>query len=272
MTLVTISTVKGAPGGSTVALLLAQGLAAGSSGQDSFLVECDLAGGDLAPRLGLLGVPGLASLALAARLGITKETLLAHAQYSNRAPGLSLLVGIAGPEQGIALGWLLNSLAEVLSDQGVRGVADLGRLVLENDPNETFRRRAAANIVVTSDNVASLLHARAAIESTGRLGTSTSIVVVGRRVRRLSEVEEAIGSSVIGSVRFDEDALNELLRPYSQRAAVDRARRLLSVLGPSRISTDPASGLRRDISQLIAALEPVWSARVSPDRAEAAAT
>lgn len=219
MTLVTVSTVKGAPGGSTVALLLARVVAATlDGGRTSVLAECDLSGGDLAPRLGLPGVPGVASLALAARHGLTVDVLLAHTQASTGAERLRVLPGIAGPEQGMALSWILGDLGRAFADPSVVAVADLGRLRVGGDHADELRRTATTNLLVTTDDVASLLHARAAVESARQLGTTFEIVVTGERTRRLAQVSGATGADVVGAVRFDRVGLSLLLRPERSTA------------------------------------------------------
>lgn len=214
MTLLTVSTVKGAPGGSTVALLLARVVAATLVGDGTcVLAECDLSGGDLAPRLGLPAIPGVASLALAARHGLTVEVLLAHTQASDCSPRLRVLPGVAGPEQGMALSWIMGDLGQALADPSIVAVADLGRLRGDVDDNDRLRRIATANLLVTKDDVASLLHSRAAVETARHAGTIFGIVLTGERTRRVSQVSGAIGAEVVGEVRFDPKALSLVLHP-----------------------------------------------------------
>jgi hypothetical protein len=214
VTLVTVSTVKGAPGGSTIALLLGRAIAAAATEeQKCILAECDLSGGDLAPLLGLPGLPGVASLALAARHGLTMEILLAHTQTTASAPRLRVLPGIAGPEQGMALSWILGELGRALADGSVAAVADLGRLRADGDNNDELRRSASANLLVTKDDIASLLHSRAAVESGHQAGTTFGVVLAGERRRPLAQVSEVTGADVVGTVRFDPRALELLLHP-----------------------------------------------------------
>lgn len=226
MTLVTVSTVKGAPGGSTVALLLARAVAATLLGDRTcVLAECDLSGGDLAPALGLPGVPGVASLALAARHGLTVEVLLAHTQATACDSRLRVLPGIAGPEQGMALSWILGDLGRALANPSIEAVADLGRLRGADDHNDELRRMATANLLVTKDDVASLLHSRAAVESARQAGTTLGLVLAGERTRRVSHVSEATGADVVGAVRFDAEALSRLL--HRKGTAAKRSSRAL---------------------------------------------
>jgi MinD-like ATPase involved in chromosome partitioning or flagellar assembly len=260
MTLVTISTVKGAPGGTTLALLLARALAEQPGNDACVLAECDLSGGDLAPMLGLPGVPGLASLALTARHGIDRKAVLAHVQQSAKLPGVNLLLGIAGPEQGIALGWIFEQLGEVLREPGLRAVADLGRQGHENDPNEAFRRGSAANLVVTSESVASLLHTRAAVESARRQGLEAKVVLIGNRSHRLSEVAEATSAPVVGAIRFDPEGLSHLLglSPLVARLAwrPGRSRRRRSAATRAAALRSDVISLADELSQLFHAGNP----------------
>jgi hypothetical protein len=253
MTLLTVSTVKGAPGGSTVALLLARAISATPvDDRRCVLAECDLSGGDLAPCLGLPGVPGVASLALAARHGLTVEILFAHTQSPACAPSLQVLPGVAGPEQGMALSWILADLGRVLQEPSIVAVADLGRVRVEHDGNDELRRLAAANVLVTNDDVASLLHARAAVESAADAGTSLQIVLAGKRTRRVSHVSRATGAEVLGAVRYDPKALSRLLRLEQ------------SVAGPSSRRPRCARGLISDAEAIAAKLSDPDSRRGEP--------
>jgi Mrp family chromosome partitioning ATPase len=214
VTLVTVSTVKGAPGGSTVALLLARAIAARLLGDRAcVLAECDLSGGDLAPGLGLPGIPGIASLALVARHGLTIDVLLAHTQSSASSSRLRVLPGIAGPEQGTALGWMLGDLGRALAEPSVVAVADLGRLRGDEDQNDELRSLATANLLVTRDDVASLLHSRAAVESARRAGICLGVILAGERTRQTSHISAALGAEVVGAVRFDPRAVRILRDP-----------------------------------------------------------
>jgi len=225
LTLVTVSSVKGAPGGTTVALLLSRSLAGATvDSRTTLLLECDPAGGDLAPTLGLPGVPGLASLALAGRHGLTVDLLLAHAQAHPSRPELRLLLGVAGPEQGAALRWIWRDLACLLSAPSLLVVADLGRCGVDDRHGELCET-AAANLLITTDDVASLLHAKAAVEASQRAGRAVGVIVTGERRRRLSQVSQAMNAEVLGAVRYDRPAVSSLLaRGDAARFRVGEAR------------------------------------------------
>lgn len=245
MTLLTVSTVKGAPGGTTLAFLLAQALAAPSYGTGPCLfLECDPAGGDLAPALGLLAIPGLASLALAARHGLTADVLISHTQSPAGSPGLQVVPGVAGPEQGGAVRWLLDELARILADPSIRAIADLGRLQ-HDDANDSLRSAAAANLIVTGDDVASLLHTRSAVDTARRAGLALDVVVSGQRSHGLVQVARATEATVIGTVRRDPMALAILLRSDRRLAGFPRTT-------ASRRRTE---GLKGDVTAILHSLE-----------------
>jgi hypothetical protein len=238
VTLLTVSTVKGAPGATTVALLLAQHFAGLlPKGPTCVLADCDVSGGDLAPILGLPAVPGLASLALAARHGLTLEQLIAHTQPLARLSGLRALLGVAGPEQGSALKWIWKQLGVTLADPAVLAVADLGR-VGADDRHCELGESAVTNLLVTNDGIAALLHAKAACESAERSGRSLSIVVAGHRRWPLSHIAEATCAEVLGAVRFDASGLSSVVRT-ARRGRI-----------PIRRRPDRHGALRSDVEAL----------------------
>ena len=211
MTLVTVSTVKGAPGGTTVALLLGRSFAdAAGQGRTALLAECDISGGDLAPTLGLPSVPGMASLALAGRHGLTVDLLLAHTQFQPSRPGLRFLLGVAGPEQGAALSWIWRDLGHLLTDPSLVVIADLGRCGVDGRHDELWQA-AVTNLLVTTDGVASLLHTKAAVESAQNAGRALAVIVTGARRRRLSQIADVTKAEVLGAVRYDPAAVLSLL-------------------------------------------------------------
>ncbi|WP_432833062.1 hypothetical protein [Dactylosporangium sp. CA-092794] len=122
--LIAVASVKGAPGVTTLAL----GLAALWPELGAVLVECDPDGGDLAARFGHHPDPGLASLAAAARTGLTQVPLAEHVQ--RLAVGANVVLAPPGDGAAAAVQTLTYSGGETLrragDDQPV--VVDLGRL------------------------------------------------------------------------------------------------------------------------------------------------
>jgi MinD-like ATPase involved in chromosome partitioning or flagellar assembly len=131
MSLVTVGSVRGGPGATTVAVALAAVWA--RRGRDPFLVEADPDGGVLAARFGLGHRPSLTELGVRARTSIHPDDLWPAAQALS-APGADhpVPVVVAHPSAdqcqaalrtvGPRLGGLLDSLPE----HDV--VADVGRL------------------------------------------------------------------------------------------------------------------------------------------------
>ncbi|HEV8064161.1 MAG TPA: hypothetical protein VGP46_04985 [Acidimicrobiales bacterium] len=251
MTLVTISTIKGAPGCTTLALLLAKSIGDSGlsplAGSSVLLLECDPAGGDVGPRLDLPGVPGLASLALVARHGFEAEAVGDHTQSSPRLPGADLLLGVAGPEQGIALEWMFQPLALMVAEDRRWVIADLGRLSLREGYNDEFRSRASVNLLVTADRVASLLQVRAAVEACRRRDVDVHLVLSGERLHPIPHVERTTGAGVLGTLRNDPAAIAHLLGRSSRLETSWRRSRLW----PRRASS---AGVRADVAGLFRSL------------------
>lgn len=235
---VTFASVKGAPGVTTLSLLAACELARRLPGAEGRIVlaECDPSGGDLAPRLGLRGVPGLATLALAARGGLDTELLAAHSQAVPDAEGVRLLAGTAGPEQGRALAWLVEELAELFAAASGPAVVDLGRVRLGDPLTLGLNRAARASLLVSRCDTAAVLHLRSAIESVRKLGLSPSLVAVGNHPYAPEEVAAAAGCDLAGWLPEDAVAI-AALGPSA------RAKRDARSGGGS-----PAAGPRRDHS------------------------
>jgi MinD-like ATPase involved in chromosome partitioning or flagellar assembly len=283
MTFVAVATAKGAPGGTTCALLLARALAdhdadapapapTGAAPRSNvLLVECDPAGGDVAPRLGLPALPGLASLALAARHGLTRALLLEHSQHSAVFPGVRLLPGVAGPEQGMALAWIFSELASELSARDMMAVADIGRIRSSTEPVSPFLDRAAWALLVVADSVPSLLHARAAVDMARGRGVELHLVVTGARHHSPSEIARATTGQVLGTIASDPAALAALVHPSgsgvrrrawstSRNPLLADARRLVTALRATPPLVEAATG----------AAPPVGAADESRDRPPAA--
>lgn len=126
--LITVAAAKGSPGVTTTARVLAAVWS-----RDVVLADLDPAGGDLAllgrtPDGGVLDPDrGLLSLAAQARRGLTEDSLDEHLQRLDG--GLSVLCGVAGPEQVTGIGPVWPALAAYLADVPDRDVVvDCGRL------------------------------------------------------------------------------------------------------------------------------------------------
>lgn len=199
--LVALCSFKGSPGVTTSALAMA---ACWPTGTQPVVVECDPAGGDIFARFRLEPVPGLVSLAAAARRSVGPGVL---AQHTQRLPGgLPVVVGPAGAEQArAALGEITHHQAAVLraaADQdGMVVLADCGRV----DPDSS-----ALPIVRAADALVLLVHARddQLTHVATRLATATrwartrGLVLVGEGYPT-SEVEKGLGIGVMGRIPHD---------------------------------------------------------------------
>ena len=215
MSLVTVGSVKGAPGVTTLSLLVATelGRRIESRRPRVVLVECDTSGGDLAPRLGLPGLPGIATLALAARRGLSTDLVLEHSQAVPGAPHVGLLAGVAGPEQGAAIGWLLGQLGRVLAAHELVAIVDTGRIRVDDPMAVELAHEALVSLLVSRSDPGSVLHLRVAADASRDRGFDPELVVIGDRPYSPSEVARATGLGLVGWLPDDAVATSMLLPP-----------------------------------------------------------
>lgn len=230
MKLISLASVRGAPGVTTTALLLASTLREGP------VVEADLDGGVLAIRYGLGREPGLTTLAASG--SEDDDGWKAHAQDAGGVPVL------VGPDASGASGSLWRTAGERITHKLVAAdgvaVVDAGRL------------RAPVPIVAASDLLAILVHPvadqlvalthvvptlRQAVR--GRL----SIVLVGSGPYGAGEVERSIGVAVLGDLPDDPGAAESLRvggsRPHLMRSRLARAVSALGVEVSSSVHEPP---------------------------------
>lgn len=233
MSLVAVTTLKGAPGATTVALLLAAACAAvplAAPPRSPLLVDADLAGDDLSVRLDLAAAPSLATLALTARR--TREVALVpeHCQRPVRHPGVRALAGTRGPEQARAVAPLLEPLASLLRDPALEDlglspvVCDLGRPTT-GGAGSPLLDAADIEVIVTRADPSSLLRLDAYLGSR-RPPRRRALVVVGSCPYGAPELERAFGEPVVAVVGWDREAVRALERgrlrgsgPLSRAAA-----------------------------------------------------
>jgi hypothetical protein len=188
--LIGIGSVKGSPGVTTLAVVLA----ATWPGSPATVVEADCAGGDVGGRCWLPDSPGLASLATASRAG---GGILA--EYSALLPcGVPVVVAPASRQAAtIAAGLLAEADCGVWTSDHVV-VADLGRLD-PGLPNSVLARNAGVLLLVTRGDEASLLRL-----ADGGLPTDTTrLVLVGRCDYSDEEVAASVGLPVAAHLPWD---------------------------------------------------------------------
>jgi hypothetical protein len=225
MALVALASAKGSPGVTTLARALA-----GLWPRPALLLELDPAGGDLAARGCLALDPGLASLALAARSGLSPEMLASHAQ--TLADGASLVVAPVHPAQvGAALEVVGASLVPVAAGlAGVDMLADCGRLE-DSSPVLGVAEKADAVVLVARPTLDGLAHLQPWL---GRLGDrDVGVVLIGAGDYDPKEVSQALAVPTLAVVADD-------LRGARLACAegVDRARRTLFVRTAAALAAD----------------------------------
>ena len=220
MKVVTLASVRGAPGVTTTSLLLASTFA------DGLVVEADLDGGVFAIRYGLGREPGLTTFAAAGP--DNGSGWRAHAQG---AGGVPVLVGPDAPSASAAL-W--RTAGERITDQLVASdgvaVVDAGRL------------RTPSPIVAASDLLAILVHpvAEQLVALTHLVPVlpqaargQAVVVLVGDGPYRRADVERSIGMRVAGELPDDQGAAEALRTGGASRARLSRSRlvRAVAALG-----------------------------------------
>lgn len=228
---VVVTSGKGAPGKSTLAIALAAGLGhLHRATAGAVLVDADLRGGNVAPHLDLDPRRGL--IALAAASGPLGDRLRDTVQDG---PECTVVAGLERPDLVRALPPdLLSGVVARLRERFAVVVVDAG-----SPPDPALLRAADEVLFVTGADLVSIWNARVALRAlgdglAGRLG-----VVVNRHEGRehydAGEIERALGLPVLGVVREDRKAARRAIaaqQPLSAaggRAAAD-VRRLATVL------------------------------------------
>jgi hypothetical protein len=188
--LIGIGSVKGSPGVTTLAVVLA----ATWPGEPATVVEADCAGGDVGGRCWLSDSPGLASLATAARAGgcdLGEHTALLSC-------GVPVVVAPAARQAAtIGVGLLADADYRLwVGDHPV--VADLGRLD-PGLPNSVLARAARVLLVVTGGDEASLLR----LVDAGLPVDSTHLILVGACGYADAEVAASVRLPVAAHLPWD---------------------------------------------------------------------
>ena len=201
MTVITVISLSGAPGVTTLGCLVA------STWPDPgpvLVVECDASGGDLAARFGLSPAVGWRSLSAAIRRGGPMTPLHPHLQ--GLPGGLQVLVGAGEgpplaadtPEARVARGGPGGGHGD-----GVVFV-DLGRVSRDRTDTGGWLEEGDQAILVVRDDAAAALRARdRASELLDRTEGRIGLVVVGGTNFRSCELAEFTGIEALGDVAFD---------------------------------------------------------------------
>ncbi len=237
---VAVTSGKGAPGKTTIAIALAALL--GEHGPGVVLLDADLRGGnvaaylDLDPRRGLVG--------LAAAGGRLDREL-------QEGPGCSVLAGVERPELAAGLaGGALSGVTSALRERFETVVVDLGA-----PPPAGLLRAADELLLVTGPDLVAIWNARTALPAIREeAGSALPRAVVNRREGRehypAGEVGRALGMAVLGVVREErESARRAVARQIPLSAAGGKVtldlRALASALAPAApAAAAPAEALQ----------------------------
>ena len=211
MALVCVTSVRAAPGASTLAVL-----AAACWPRPVALVEADPSGGALAVRYRLGRTPGLAGLAAAVRRDAPPDALWAHSQM---LPG-DLPVVVA-PESGEVTSRILRDAAPALAQwcrqlDGIDVIVDCGRLGVQ-DVTWPLVQLSDELLIVTRPRAEELYPVAHRFRSISNEVASVGLVLVGDRPHSPNEISTQLGITVHGVVADDPRAAGVLTFGGSSR-------------------------------------------------------
>lgn len=213
MRILTVGSIRGAPGVTTTAQLLAGGI------DDSVHVEADPEGGVMAVRYGLEREPGLTTLA-----SENPEDIDRWRSHVQSAGGVPVLVGPDAPEASESL-WRTagRRLASILRrSSGSAAVVDVGRL----SPASPLLRDSDLLIVEVrpvAEHLVGLSHRLPELRQI--MGPArVAVVLAGTGPYRARDVGSALGIDVIGELPDDTRAAEQLLRGGRSPGAFARTR------------------------------------------------
>jgi MinD-like ATPase involved in chromosome partitioning or flagellar assembly len=212
MALVCVTSVRAAPGASTLAVL-----ASACWPRPVALLEADPSGGALAVRYRLGRTPGLAGLAGAVRnQDAPVDVLWAHAQM---LPGD--LPVIVAPESGEVTTRILRDAAPALAEwcrslEDVDVIVDCGRLGVQ-DVTWPFCVGSDELLVVARPRAEELYPVAHRLRAIGDDVRSAGVVLVGERPHSPAEIAEQLGLNVLGVVADDARAAGVLTFGGSSR-------------------------------------------------------
>lgn len=196
MSVVVVGSVRGSPGVTTTALLLASCLDGG------VMVEADLDGGVLAVRYGLGREPGLTTLAAA-------QTVEPGAwrQHAQDAGGVPVLVGPDSAERALAL-WSRagDQLAAALAASDAAVVVDAGRLRPHAATTVALAVASLALVLVRPEpeDLVGLSHRLPVLR---RTTPAVGLVLIGRGSYSAADISTELGVEVLGGLPEDRRAI-----------------------------------------------------------------
>lgn len=212
--IVTVITLRGAPGATTTALLVA-----GAVGQRALVVEADLAGGVLAVRYGLGREPGLTTLAAA-----RPTDSGAWATHAQSAGGIPVLVGPDSPTAAESLwrsaGGRLRALLRVADAELV--VVDGGRFDHRAVPMVADSQLVLVVLHPIAEHLVALSHQLSVLHRAAE-GGRVAAVLSGDGPYGESDVARDLGVEVLGRLPADPRAARALVGGGLSAAAFRRS-------------------------------------------------
>ena len=204
MSLVTVGSVRGGPGVTTLAVALASVWT--STGHSPFLVEADPDGGVLAARFGLGHRPSLTDVGVRARATIRADDLWQAAQ-ALPAPGVdrAVPVVVAHPSADQCqaalrtVGTRLGALLDALPNHDV--IADVGRL-RPGSPALALVEQSRLVLLVLRPRLEDIDAAAQRVTALNERGL-VRLVLVGERPYPAAEVASVLGVAVAGVIADD---------------------------------------------------------------------
>lgn len=191
MSLVTVGSVTGAPGASTIALALVR-----CRRQPSVLFEADPDGGCLTSWLGVEHRPGLIDLMAA----VHGNQALEPVDWAYRADAPSVAKIVVGHPSGDVMSRALSAgvhdLLRVIETQSCDVVCDVGRYRLDSPAAPLFAA-ASTRVVVTRGELADLAVLSQALGALRRVG-SVMVVVTGAARYGVDEIAEVLEAPTVG--------------------------------------------------------------------------
>jgi MinD-like ATPase involved in chromosome partitioning or flagellar assembly len=204
VTVVAFSSVKGAPGMTTLACLVG---AAWPEGRKVMVVECDPSGGDLAARFRLSSRIGWPSLISAARRSDPDTLIESHLQQL--PGGLDVLIGTTGRESSetdVNMAAVLAA-ASSSSEETWDVLVDLGRLLPCDSSAANWLNVSDVVVIGLRGDAASVMQLRersAAMLS--QWNDRLALVIMRSQWHSSAEIEEFTGIPVIGETPSDAQA------------------------------------------------------------------
>lgn len=214
--IVTLTSVRGAPGVSVTAVLLA---AAWPTSVERVVLEADLDGGVIGARYGVGVEPGVGALVSALRHDADAERLLEHC--ARRVEARTWL--LPGPESSVTgqRVWGADRAAAQVADRlggdpGRVWIVDAGR-VSARSVTAPLVARAAFTLVLTRDQPADLVQVPERVAELAALGSPVGVAVVGEPDYRTDELCQFFGVAQIWRLAAAADVVALTQRGWDDR-------------------------------------------------------